>query len=580
MGLSPCSLCFLGGSFKEKECDMDMKKKSDFLTTVSWAVWGLLLIPLMLQAAPNPNFHIYIAYGQSNMAGNGDIDPAVDQATAPKNFIMLASHTANASQRSGNTTQSIKTGEWATAIPPMFHAFENLSPADYFGRAMVDSLPGVTVGIIPVAIGAVSIKAFDKDQYQAYFSSAASYIQSWAKDYDSNPYQRIVDLGKKAKEVGVIKGFIFHQGETDGAGTEWQNNVYKTYKDIVDALELDENEVPFVAGEMMNDPTGNSGQGSCCSSKNTGIAQLKSKFKKFGLASSQGLKGNGKDPYHFGREGVIELGKRYASEMLKLIDKTIDPNAPEVNLVDPTQSTVADEPPEEYGPYGDEPATIPGTIEAEEYNKGGAGKAYYDLNKGNEGGKFRKDDVDIYQPNMGLSIGYCQKGEWLKYTVNVTADGEYEISANVAGDNGTGSFVLYMDDERIGEEILNNGKGFDTYSVVSGGKVSLKAGKHDLKLEITNDWIDIDYVEFKTVAVADSNTTAIAKDLKLITEPESGFELFDLRGKRVARFRASGMADALNYARSGTIHLRRGVYLLRGNVAGATVTRKVGIYVE
>lgn len=580
MGLSPCSFCFLGGSFKEKECDMDIKKKSDFLTTVSWAVWGLLLIPLMLQAAPNPNFHIYIAYGQSNMAGNGDIDPAVDQATAPKNFIMLASHTANASQRSGNTTQSIKTGEWAAAIPPMFHAFENLSPADYFGRAMVDSLPGVTVGIIPVAIGAVSIKAFDKDQYQAYFSSAASYIQSWAKDYDSNPYQRIVDLGKKAKEVGVIKGFIFHQGETDGAGTEWQNNVYKTYKDIVDALELDENEVPFVAGEMMNDPTGNSGQGSCCSSKNTGIAQLKSKFKKFGLASSQGLKGNGKDPYHFGREGVIELGKRYASEMLKLIDKTIDPNAPEVNLVDPTQSTVADEPPEEYGPYGDEPATIPGTIEAEEYNKGGAGKAYYDLNKGNEGGKFRKDDVDIYQPNMGLSIGYCQKGEWLKYTVNVTADGEYEISANVAGDNGTGSFVLYMDDERIGEEILNNGKGFDTYSVVSGGKVSLKAGRHDLKLEITNDWIDIDYVEFKTVAVADSNTTAIAKDLKLITEPESGFELFDLRGKRVARFRASGMADALNYARSGTINLRRGVYLLRGNVAGATVTRKVGIYVE
>ena len=42
-------------------------------------------------AAPNPNFHIYIAYGQSNMAGNGDIVPAEDQAEAPKNFIMLAS---------------------------------------------------------------------------------------------------------------------------------------------------------------------------------------------------------------------------------------------------------------------------------------------------------------------------------------------------------------------------------------------------------------------------------------------------------------------------------------------------------
>ena len=379
---------------------MSVEKNLKKLMAVAGAAAGFSLFAVSgAIAAPNPNFHIYIAYGQSNMAGNGDINPSVDQATDPKNFLMLASYTANASQRSGKTTQSIKVGEWYPAIPPMFHATENLSPADYFGRAMVDSLPGVTVGIIPVAIGAVAIKAFDKDQYKAYFSSAESYIQNWARDYDSNPYQRIVDLGKKAKEVGVIKGFIFHQGETDGAGSDWQNAVYKTYKDFITALDLDENEVPFVAGEMLQE--GNN----CCSSKNAGIAQLKNKFKKFGLASSKGLKGNGRDPYHFGREGVIELGKRYCSEMLKLIDKTIDPDAPAVNLVDPTQSTVPDEPPEEYGPYGDAPARIPGTIEAENYNKGGAEVAYHDESKGNEGGKFRKDDVDIYQPNMGITVG-------------------------------------------------------------------------------------------------------------------------------------------------------------------------------
>ena len=284
-------------------------------------------------AAPNPNFHIYIAYGQSNMAGNGDIVPAEDQAEAPKNFIMLASHTANASQRSGKTTQSIKTGEWAAAIPPMFHAFENLSPADYFGRAMVDSLPGVTVGIIPVAIGAVSIRAFDKDQYEAYFRGDGKDIMSWGwpKDYDNNPPGRILELAKKAKEVGVIKGFIFHQGESDGTDDNWRKTVYKTDKDVIDALGLDENEVPFVAGELLQE--GNN----CCGSKNGGIAQLKNNFKKFGLASSKGLQGNGKDPYHFGRAGVIELGRRYCSEMLKLIDKTIDPNAPAVNLVDPSK---------------------------------------------------------------------------------------------------------------------------------------------------------------------------------------------------------------------------------------------------
>ena len=553
-----------------------MGEKFKKMMAVAGAAAGLSLFAVSANAAPNPNFHIYIAYGQSNMAGNGAIVPAEDQAKDPKNFLMLASHTANASSRSGSTTQSIKTGEWYPAIPPMFHAFEQLSPADYFGRAMVDSLPGVTVGIIPVAIGAVSIKAFDKDQYRAYFSSAASYIQTWAKDYDSNPYQRIVDLGKKAKEVGVIKGFIFHQGETDGSGTEWQNNVYKTYKDIVNALDLDENEVPFVAGEMMNDPTGNSGQGSCCSSKNAGIAQLKSKFKKFGLASSQGLKGNGKDPYHFGREGVIELGRRYVHEMLQLIDKTIDPDAPEVNLVDPSQSTVPDEPPEEYGPYGDAPASIPGTIEVEEYNKGGADKGYYDLSKGNEGGKFRKNDVDIYQPNMGLVVGHCQKGEWLKYSVNVAADGDYAISALVAGDNGTGSFALYMDDKQIGTEIANEGKGFDTFTTVNGGKATLTKGEHELKLEITNDWIDIDYVEFKEVS---SQPPIGIKNIRFsTTEAESNYSVFDMQGIKLGSFKAKGMDEAMNLVKANA-SLRKqakGVFFIRKN-GDRTLTKKVVI---
>jgi hypothetical protein len=460
-------------------------------------------------------------------------------------------------------------GKWYPAIPPMFHAFENLSPADYFGRAMVDSLPGVTVGIIPVAIGAVSIRAFDKDQYESYFKGDGKDIMSWGwpKDYDNNPPGRILELAKKAKEVGVIKGFIFHQGESDGTDDNWRRTVYKTYKDIIDALDLDENEVPFVAGELLQS------QGACCSSKNGGIAQLKNNFKKFGLASSKGLEGNGKDPYHFGRAGVIELGRRYCSEMLKLIDKTIDPDAPPVNLVDPSQSTVPDEPPEEYGPYTD-PIEIPGKVQAENYNKGGANVAYYDLNKGNEGGKLRKDDVDIYQPNMGIVVGYNQKGEWLKYTVNVAADGEYEIFANVAGENGTGSLTLYMDDQPIGTEMANTGKGFDAFEVVSGGKATLKAGEHELKLEITNDWIDIDYVEFKAVS---GGTDGIVRPLKLMTEAESSFNLFDLQGKRIASFKASGLDAAVNRVKGGLKEIRQGMYLVRS--AGKTgVKQQVVVY--
>ena len=551
---------------------MDVEKSFSKLMAVTGVAAGLSLFAVSgAIAAPNPNFHIYIAYGQSNMAGNGDIVPSEDQAQEPKNFIMLASHTANASQRSGKTTQSIKTGEWAAAIPPMFHAFENLSPADYFGRAMVDSLPGVTVGIIPVAIGAVSIRAFDKDQYESYFRGDGKDIMSWGwpKDYDNNPPGRILELAKKAKEVGVIKGFIFHQGESDGTDDNWRRTVYKTYKDVIDALGLDENEVPFVAGELLQE--GNN----CCGSKNGGIAQLKNNFKKFGLASSKGLQGNGKDPYHFGRAGVIELGKRYCSEMLKLIDKTIDPNAPAVNLVDPSKSTVPDEPPEEYGPYT-EAIAIPGKVQAENYNKGGADKAYMDLSKGNEGGKLRKDDVDIYQPNMGIAVGHCQKTEWLKYTVKVEADGDYEISANVAGENGTGSFVLYMDDKRIGDEMKNEGKGLDAYTIVNGGKATLKAGEHELKLEITNDWIDIDYVEFK--AVKDTTPDGIANVRFDMTEAESNFSVYSMQGKKLGTFTAKGMAEAMDYVKTDA-KLRKqaqGVFFIRKD--GEHHTKKVVVY--
>jgi hypothetical protein len=184
------------------------------------------------------------------------------------------------------------------------------------------------------------------------------------------------------------------------------------------------------------------------------------------------------------------------------------------------------------------------------------------LSKGNEGGKLRKDDVDIYQPNMGIVVGHCQKGEWLKYTVNVAADGEYEISANVAGENGTGSLTLYMDDQPIGTEMANAGNGFDSFEVVSGGKASLKAGEHELKLEITNDWIDIDYVEFKA-AKNDEPPSKIGAIHLNMTEAESNFNLFDMQGKHVASFKASGMDAAVRMVKGGVKGIRQGVYLVR-----------------
>jgi hypothetical protein len=178
---------------------------------------------------------------------------------------------------------------------------------------------------------------------------------------------------------------------------------------------------------------------------------------------------------------------------------------------------------------------------------------------------------------MGIVVGHCQKGEWLKYTVNVEADGDYGITANVAGDNATGSIVLYMDDKRIGDEMVNEGKGFDTFSIVDGGKVSLKAGEHELKIEIANDWIDIDYIEFKEIS---AQPPIGIKNLRFsATEAEGYYSVFDMQGIKLSSFTAKGMNEAMNLVRENA-KLRKqakGVFFVRKN-GEKSLTKKVVIH--
>ena len=251
-------------------------------------------------AAPDPNFHIYIAYGQSNMGGTADAQSA-DKVEHPR-FKIFA--TQKCSGKGRNTL-----GEVYPAVPSLFNCGNTISIADWFGRTMADSMPDVTIGIIPVAIGGASIKAFDKDQYASYLASAESWLQNYAKEYasDGNVYKTIVDIAKKAQQVGVIKGFIFHQGETDGGYSDWPKIVKKTRDDILKALDMSSDTVPFVAGELLRE--------GCCYSDR--VSKLPNTMDNTYYASSEGLGGNGVDRYHFNHDAYVTFGKRYAEQMLK-----------------------------------------------------------------------------------------------------------------------------------------------------------------------------------------------------------------------------------------------------------------------
>ena len=265
-------------------------------------------------AAPDPNFHIYLAFGQSNMEGQGDIgqqDKSVDER-----FQLLWSADA------GSCNQNASKGKWIKAVPPLAHCQgAKLGPADYFGRTMVEKTdPQIKVGIISVAVAGCSIKLFDKDNYKSYVSSQQG--QSWMiqriNTYGGNPYGRLIEMAKKAQEDGVIKGIIFHQGETDAGDGNWPSAVKKVYDNIIKDLGL-ENDIPFLAGEVL--------RSGVSAGANNNIAKLPQQSKNFYVVSSEGFNqalGDGQN-VHFTSQEYRDFGKRYAEKMIEVLGDKIKP---------------------------------------------------------------------------------------------------------------------------------------------------------------------------------------------------------------------------------------------------------------
>ena len=65
-----------------------------------------------VNAAPDPNFHIYLAFGQSNMEGQGDIEQQ-DKSVDDRFQVLWAADNGSCS---GKTK-----GKWSTAVPPLAH---------------------------------------------------------------------------------------------------------------------------------------------------------------------------------------------------------------------------------------------------------------------------------------------------------------------------------------------------------------------------------------------------------------------------------------------------------------------------
>ena len=276
---------------------------------------GVLAEGTDTEAGPDPKFHIYIAFGESNMSGQGPIGE--QDLECDDNYLVMC--TTDNYDYNGNKREF---GKWYKATPPLASSIgTKLSVADYFGRAMLEEKqhndPDVKIGIIVVAVPGASISLFDKDSCEGYIRT---YNQQWFLDrvneYGGNPYQRLIECAKLAQKDGVIKGIIMHQGESDGNDKQWPSKVNKVYFNIKKDLNLDD-DTPLLAGEVLRN--------GISKGANNAIDILPIKSKNFHVVSSEGFTEvlNDGQNVHFTSEEYREFGKRYAEKMLEVEEYTI-----------------------------------------------------------------------------------------------------------------------------------------------------------------------------------------------------------------------------------------------------------------
>ena len=269
----------------------------------------LALLPaLRMQAAVDPNFYIFLCFGQSNMEGNARPEAADLASPGPRFLLMPAVDFPAAGDRPAR-----KMGEWCEASAPLCRPNTGLTPADWFGRTMVESLPkNIKIGVIHVAIGGIDIKGFLPDSIKEYAEKKApGWMKGMLAAYDNNPYKRLVELAKKAQKDGVIKGILMHQGETNTGDPKWAGMVKQVYENLCGDLQLKPEEVNLYVGNIVQA----GGRGVCIGCKKQ-IDELPQTIHTCQVISSDDCS-NGPDRLHFDAAGYRELGCRYAEAVAR-----------------------------------------------------------------------------------------------------------------------------------------------------------------------------------------------------------------------------------------------------------------------
>ncbi|CAH0994009.1 Carbohydrate acetyl esterase/feruloyl esterase [Emticicia aquatica] len=232
------------------------------------------------------NIWAFIMAGQSNMAGRGQVEPS---DTIPNNRILTIN----------------PLGEIVYAKEPL-HLYEptrtGLDCGMAFSKILLENIPkNISILIIPTAIGGSS-------------------ITQWLGDSLYREVKLLSNFKEKAaiaQKYGIIKGILWHQGESDAIASRIPNHdknlvdLFSNFRKITGNLTL-----PIMIGELGS-----------YSKTNEDWQKINQKLKEYtsidqhsAIIQTQDFKHKG-DDIHFNSEGQRMMGERFALTFLQKFNK-------------------------------------------------------------------------------------------------------------------------------------------------------------------------------------------------------------------------------------------------------------------
>jgi hypothetical protein len=259
---------------------------------VIWVVLGVLVCARLFAQEPiapplsngipaDPEkFHIFLLLGQSNMEGRSSVDGEMDKEIHPRVLKL-------------NSWNS-----WQPAVDPITNnASVAVGPGLAFAKAVADADPDVTVGLISLAVGGTP-------------------IAKWVKGGEY--YNGILHAAAVARQHGVVKGILWHQGEHDAIFNHTAVAYGDNLKGLINDLRMDLNDVelPFLIGGFGEALSSNRNH-SYSETVSNRLKYVGTTFHRCAYVRAFDLPFTG-DHIHFTTESQRILGGRYAEQYLHL----------------------------------------------------------------------------------------------------------------------------------------------------------------------------------------------------------------------------------------------------------------------